>query len=53
MKKQSMTFTGNGWEVTGMNFLLAILTGFTFGIALPYQIMWNVKYYIEHTEINK
>lgn len=51
MTKGKIIFTGNFGEFFIMALGLIVLSVFTFGIALPYFIYWQYKYFVSHLEI--
>ena len=46
-------FTGNFWDFFVKTLGLGVLCVFTMGIALPYLMYWQYKYFFTHMEIEK
>jgi uncharacterized membrane protein YjgN (DUF898 family) len=51
MKTMKVRFTGNFWEFFLMSLGLIVLSVITFGIALPYYVYWQFKYFFTKLEI--
>lgn len=46
-----MKFTGRYIEFTAYMLLFSVLTVLSMGLAFPIQLMWLIKYVVEHTEV--
>lgn len=44
-------FTGSFGEYFFVSLGLMILCAFTFGLAFPYYLYWNIKYVVNNTEV--
>lgn len=51
--KFKINFTGNFWSWFGVNVGLFILSCFTFGLGVFYMYFWNIKYFLDHFEIEQ
>lgn len=48
-----MKFTGRYIEFTAYMLLFSVLTVLSMGLAFPIQLMWLIKYVVEHTELER
>lgn len=51
MTKGKIIFTGNFWEYFLTSLGLMLLCLITFGLALPFAVWWQAKYFFTHLEI--
>lgn len=51
MTRGKIIFTGSFWEFFLASLGLWLLSAITIGIALPWAIWWQAKYFFTHLEI--
>ena len=51
MTKGKIIFTGSFWDFFIASLGLFLLSLITFGLALPYAVWWQAKYFFTHLEI--
>jgi uncharacterized membrane protein YjgN (DUF898 family) len=51
MKNYGFEFEGSGWEYFWYTLGWSILLFVTFGIAVPFYIVWNFKWFLTHSKV--